>query len=309
LGDTEIQITSPEYIVGRNSESRREVDVALRAKIGSSNVLVIVECRDRDDAEDVTWVEQLATKRDDVGADKAVAVSAAGFTAGAKNMAAAKGIPLRTIQQVDLSEVLLWFPFQTVVLDMLAWTLHDVAITVGPDARGSLDSVLGPMDKVLFRAKHDGTWAPLWQHLWNDLPGPRIYEGVPQDGTRVRRIVNVPFPEEQLRYQIESSAGLIDIMQITIVADIWIERKQIPLALVQSYADGGRTLARDAQFHIEHEYAKLVLSLAEYPDQRTQSIAVWGAGAPNIATFVDVDVSTPQASTDNKVVRLVMRGH
>src|SRR4051794_19530866 len=87
LGNTGIQVTSPDYIVGWRSKSRREADVALRTKIGSSSVLVIVECRDRDDTEDVTWVEQLASKRDDVGAAKAVAVSAEGFTKGAKNMA------------------------------------------------------------------------------------------------------------------------------------------------------------------------------------------------------------------------------
>jgi Restriction endonuclease len=311
LCDTGIQVTSPEYIVGRRSGSRREVDVALRARIGSSNVLVIVECRDRDDTEDVTWVEQLASKREDVGADKAVAVSATGFTTGAKNAAATYGIPLRTFQQIDLSEVLLWFPFQEMVLDKLCWTLHHFEIAVDTDAVESLRSMTGPIDidKVFVRAKHNGVWAPFWQHLWNDLPGPRMYEGVPPDGTRMRHVVKIPFPNEQYRYQIESAIGLVDVMEIIIIADLWIERERIPLALVQSYDDEGRTLARDAQFHVDHEYARLVVSLSEYPDRGTQSIAVWGAGKPNIATFLEFDVSAPQSKAGNRVVRLVARGH
>jgi hypothetical protein len=309
LGDTGIQVTSPEYIVGRRSGSRREVDVALRAKIGSSLVLVIVECRDRDATEDVTWVEQLAGKREDVGADKAVAVSAAGFTTGARNAAATCGIPLRTLQQIDLSEVLLWFPFQEMPLDKLCWTLHHFEIAVDTDALESLQSVTGPVDQVLFRAKHNGVWAPIWQHLWNDLPGPRLYERVPPDGTRIRHTVKIPLPNEQQRYQIQAATGLVDVMEITIIADLWIERKQIPLAVVQSYDDEAHTMARDAQFHVEHDYAKLVVSLAEYPDKGTQSIAVWGAGKPNIATFLEADVSAPQSSTGTKIVRLVARGH
>lgn len=310
LGGTGIQVASPEYIVGRMSGSRREVDVTLRAKIGSSNVLVIVECRDRDDTEDVTWVEQLATKRKDVGADKAVAVSATGFSKGAKNTAAKLDIPLRTLQQIDLSEVLLWFPFREMVLDKLCWTLHHIEIAVDRDALESLQSVTGPIDNVPIRAKHNGTWARIWQHLWNDLPGPKMYKGVPPDGTRIRHIVQIPFPNEQQRYQVNSATGLVDVMEITIFADLWIERKPVPLAVVQSYKDDGRILARDAQFHVEHEYAKIVVSMAEYPDKGTQSIAIWGASKPNIATFLELDVSTRQSSTSRKVVhRLIAPGH
>jgi hypothetical protein len=188
LSHTEIHVTSPDYILGRRSGSRREVDVALRAKIGSSNVLVIVECRDRAATEDVTWVEQLANKREDVGADKAVAVSATGFTEGAKNAAAAFGIPLRTLEQVDLSEALLWFPFSEIALDKLCWELHHIDVAVDKDVLASLQSLLGSLQNVAaplvneipFRAKHNGSVALIWQHLWNDLPGPRIYAEVRQ---------------------------------------------------------------------------------------------------------------------------------
>jgi hypothetical protein len=48
--------------------------------------------------------------------------------------------------------------------------------------------------------------------------------------------------------------------------------------------------------------------MAEYPDQRSQSMAAWGSGRPNIATFVEVDVSTPQSGAEKKVMRLVAPG-
>jgi hypothetical protein len=249
---------------------------------------VIVECRDRDATEDVTWIEQLASKREDVGADKAVAVSATGFTEGAKNTGATYGILLRTLQQVDLSEVLLWFPFQEIPLDKLCWELHHIDIAVDKDALESLQHVAGwledaearRVDKVLFRVKHNGSLALIWQHLWNDLPGPRIYKGVPSDGTRIRRVVQIQFPDEQQRYQVETAIGFVDVIELTIFAELWIERVQIPLASVQFYDDGSHVLARDAQFHVEHEGTKFVVSLSEYPDQGTQSVAIWESGRP-----------------------------
>jgi hypothetical protein len=136
-----------------------------------------------------------------------------------------------------------------------------------------------------------------------------MYEGVPPDGTRILHAVKIPFPNKQQRYQVETAIGFVDVMEITIIADLWIERQQIPLSFVQSYDDEGHILARDAQFHVDHEYAKLVVSLSKYPDRGTQSIAVWGAGRPNIATFLEADVSAPQSSAGKKVVRLVARGH
>jgi hypothetical protein len=46
------------------------------------------------------------------------------------------GIPLRTLQQIDTSEVLLWFPFQEMTLDNLRWNLHHVEIAVERGAQG-----------------------------------------------------------------------------------------------------------------------------------------------------------------------------
>lgn len=69
LGPTDVTIQSPEFIIGRNSGKRREVDVSLRTKIGSSAMFVMIECRDRQGRQDVTWIEQVAMKQEDVGAN------------------------------------------------------------------------------------------------------------------------------------------------------------------------------------------------------------------------------------------------
>ena len=113
LAGAPVEIRSPDFIMGRNSGTSREVDVSLRSQVGSVSVLVIIECRDRAKPQDVTWIEQLASKREDVGADKAVAVSAGGFSAGARNLARSKQVDLRSLEELEPHVVYDWLTDQT----------------------------------------------------------------------------------------------------------------------------------------------------------------------------------------------------
>ena len=62
---------------------------------------ITLECRKREGVEDVTWIEQLATKRDHIGAAKTIAVSSSGFTAPAKKAAEIAGIELRRFRDIS----------------------------------------------------------------------------------------------------------------------------------------------------------------------------------------------------------------
>ncbi len=115
LSNIEIKITSPDNIPDKTTGEKREVDVSLRGKVGSSDVLIILECRDRKGFEDVTWIEQLATKRDDIGANKAIAVSSTGFTSGAKLKAHSKNIELRTLEDININTISSWFKSKKII--------------------------------------------------------------------------------------------------------------------------------------------------------------------------------------------------
>lgn len=101
LERSDIEIKSPDLIVGRQSGMQREVDVSLRGKVGTADLLVIIECRDRAGKQGVDWIEQLASKRDDVGAQVAMAVSASGFTRGALKLAESRQVLLRNLKEVN----------------------------------------------------------------------------------------------------------------------------------------------------------------------------------------------------------------
>src|SRR6266545_2767608 len=101
-------VKSPDRLQDLLTGEMREVDVSIRSQVGSVEVLVTVECRDRAKTEDVTWIEQLATKQKHVGATHTVAVSSTGFSEPALTAARIHGISTRTIEDITDTEIQAW---------------------------------------------------------------------------------------------------------------------------------------------------------------------------------------------------------
>lgn len=72
----------------------RQIDVVIRAQVASLNLLTIIECRDHARRLDVTEIDGLHSKMQDVRASKAVLVSRVGFSKKARDKAARLGITL-----------------------------------------------------------------------------------------------------------------------------------------------------------------------------------------------------------------------
>jgi predicted Mrr-cat superfamily restriction endonuclease len=72
-----------EKILGKRSGRIRQIDISIRTKIGTENVLIIVECRMRNRKIDVQAVEAFAGAMNDVGAQMGIMVSTSGFSKAA----------------------------------------------------------------------------------------------------------------------------------------------------------------------------------------------------------------------------------
>ncbi len=70
LDSTGAVITHDDHVPEIISGELRQVDVSIKAKIGSSINLITVECRRRSGAEDTTWIEQLIGKMGLIGASR-----------------------------------------------------------------------------------------------------------------------------------------------------------------------------------------------------------------------------------------------
>lgn len=101
-GHTGVTVISPDRIRCRVTGRLREVDASIRDAAGN---LTTVECRQRRGRQDVTWIEQLATKRISLGAICTIAVSATGFSAAAHQIALAHGMLLKEVRAIDEAEL------------------------------------------------------------------------------------------------------------------------------------------------------------------------------------------------------------
>jgi hypothetical protein len=151
--NTGLTIRSPDHIRCRLTGAMREVDASIRG--GSEFELITIECRKRRAREDVTWIEQLATKKESIGAARTIAVSASGFSKAAQTVAASHGIELKTLRDISLADInpvakldFVWFSHKTAVLDSVGLRYFRSLNWQLPE-RDSIDFIL-PADTDLF---------------------------------------------------------------------------------------------------------------------------------------------------------------
>lgn len=99
----------------------REIDISIRAKVGSMDLLTIVECRDRNHKADSRWIEELDGKRKSVGAHKVVAVSRNGFTDEAITKAKIRNIETRTLRKLKQRQIREWIDAHPMSLHHTEW--------------------------------------------------------------------------------------------------------------------------------------------------------------------------------------------
>lgn len=190
----DVEVRSPELIPGRTSGELREVDVTLRRRVGTSDVLIAIECRDRKAPADVRWIDELASKRDEVGASVIVAVSTSGFTKGARRSAEAKGVQLRQMTQLGPEEIEQWFITSKMSLPRARF-VEALVVTCDPLWRGQL---IGPQDLSMApRFMIPPNPEPLTlEHLSQRmveqlLSSPEAVAGIPADGSGKPAILTI----------------------------------------------------------------------------------------------------------------------
>jgi hypothetical protein len=101
-------IVSPDKPVDTDTDVPRDVDVGIHIPRETGEIFIAVECRNRAAIQDVTWVEQLITKKRSIQADILIAVTSSDFTEPARKKASIHGIQLRRVRDFRPEEILEW---------------------------------------------------------------------------------------------------------------------------------------------------------------------------------------------------------
>lgn len=104
-----VKVTTPDRIRNSVTDTLQEVDVSIRSRVVTTDVLITIECRKRSKKDDVRWIQELVTKRADLRINKTIAVSATGFTKAARRAAHKHDIELRIISEISVRDIQGWF--------------------------------------------------------------------------------------------------------------------------------------------------------------------------------------------------------
>lgn len=101
LDSKKYKVTSPAKIFDKAAEEEREVDVLIEYKENGILRRIGIECRDRKRNQDVTWIEQVLQKKEDLELDYYIATVSSGFTKGAINKARYHGVILEKVEALN----------------------------------------------------------------------------------------------------------------------------------------------------------------------------------------------------------------
>jgi len=228
-------VKSPDRIRDQQTGKLREVDASIKFRTGFEDILITIECRKRKRKADDTWIEQLATKRQKLGAAKTIAVSSSGFSKSAEATASMNAIELRTFGEVQQSSLDDWFlpPHSAHVFRQIE-NIECQVQTIDGQIRQ-----VDPMNPCLQHSHVRGLFPPVLLIKFAEINDEKRFWQIPFDGTRSKLRFcfgasgeHIPLPtgiepvDSNLQMEIDGQLSIVDSVEVictawyeTIVAD------------------------------------------------------------------------------------------
>ena len=242
-------IKSPDYIVDKITGQKREVDISIKMDLGTSPILIIIECRDRKDIEDTTWIEQLRTKTNDLNANKVIAVSSFGFSAPAIDKGKHYGIETRTYKELSHDDIKSWFLpnhivkhnkiFQIIIAKIIFSDIksldHDII-----DKRTVFDDfIITPNDRRMVNLNGIFSFIADHEKLWDKIPIDKDFQIYN---------FNAYYTNPKSRFEIEHKSVVHTIAQIKFSVKMKIETQIVPISKISSYENSEAPITQIIEF-------------------------------------------------------------
>lgn len=244
------QVMSPDRIPDLVTGKLREVDASIRLNVGSTPILITLECRDRHSIQDDTWIEQLATKKAKIGASVTIAVSSSGFTEPATRSAKHFGIELRTLKPLAEMEAKDWVEKAGIKVEVREWRFTDVKLMLdqAPDNVELADDLLAELEKSFYDAriavrKSDGHSISLGQ-----MGGMFVQHGMYPSIPGIRAFGEV-YPSEG-PFFVNTNAGEFQLRGVRIEVEVNSIESNVPLKQVLEYGTLDQPIVRVSEHEI-----------------------------------------------------------
>jgi hypothetical protein len=271
-------VRSPDKVTDLVTGSLREVDASIRLTVGTVPILITVECRRRNSVQDDTWIEQLATKREKVGAARTIAVSTLGFSEPATKTAHLKGIELRKLREITDNEIVGWLRSVVLTNVLLRVKLKKMSAELDfGDSGGTYSFDPEPISggiRALIRVDDNQFVSPYEVLNLALRSNTMLFPNVPWGGAKVTRVIQAVLPAGMVQVQTADAPRLIKSMGFEV--ECWYEVKQGSLSdgKYYYYAGADGTIAQRAEFNTDVEGVPLVFGLQVAPGTRTVSVSI-----------------------------------
>ena len=265
----QFEVRSPDSIRSMRTGNIVKVDVTVRGRIGATDVLLAFECRDRNDHQGVDWIQQLATRKTDIGASELIAVSRAGFSSDAIREAAAWGIPLRTLSQAGVEDLASFVLELTVDIHRRRYQARQVDLTRLRLRPFGIDVNNGSWSKFTPAALQSVIEKPGEPQLVDMATGQPVsvlqlvhaadwraaFTDEPFADRRAFRAIIPNYADEsgglepRVRYWLDEGRG-VDIDGLSFLGEVWWEHENVKLSRVLSYSAQDESLAVIAEFDL-----------------------------------------------------------
>jgi hypothetical protein len=279
LGPSGAIIKSPDLLPDKFTGQLREVDGSIRYKVGSSDVLLTIECRKRQDKQDIQWIEQLITKKRRIGAMATLAVSLKGFSPQAVNMALQENIIPRKLSELVADDLNDWLNLAFHELEIRTLEIKRIALKLwdpSPDDKIILDEKLkekfkaNPFEYPLFVKSKDGSRYSAFEPLkMAEMQGANHFDGcIPgQPLTRTLKWEN-----HDRGICVSTTNGMKPVRYIYIEFETLIEKKRLPISSYFRYSAEESPFTEGVSFDLSKVGEKGVLTLQR--DIKTKELSV-----------------------------------
>lgn len=275
LSKTNLKVSSPALLPDYVAGGVREVDIAIQGEFGSTNILIAIECRDHKNPQNVTWIEQLKTKRDAIQANKMIAVSSSGFSENATITAQKYGIETRVVANIDSSEISRFFPeiefvyslhkFNVVALKSQQSDSTDLGY-VAPKPLSQLTAralTISPNEKI-FSRELEGKRYTLNELLLNmqSSDGNWLLHQIPWSDKLSQVVLSLNFSEPNSILLVEFENKVTRIIEMELTLETWTVEKLIPMSKAIVYKSNEEFFAVKADFQfVDHNEKRITVSL------------------------------------------------
>jgi len=283
----EMALADPSATVKRNdripdlvTKRLREIDVSIRRSVGSVPVLVIVECRDRRRRQDVEWIEQVASKRDSVGADAAVVVTTNGLTHPATLKAQNLGVRVYRIKDITAQDVKSWFSVENLTVSHPNVHFYKVDVEfVDPNVHphGEFVATGIRVTDAVFRMRKTGTKVSLLD-IWDQAAvrarcdGHDFYAKLATGSPRRLIHPTLRYPNPDTQFQIAVDGAFRDIASATVTCEIWVVEEEVPPSNSFSYGPEDLPIADVVEYPVPGPDGKRTVRFLR--NRQTESLSI-----------------------------------